>query len=93
VLDGDVPRRLADAARETVARLRPVARELGDEDELDGVRMLVEDGGAERRRAAFVAGGMSGVLRGLVDETAASAERFPPGAARVDRHEASSNVR
>jgi hypothetical protein len=36
---------------------------------------------------------MSGVLAELVGETAASAGRFPAGAPRVDRREASSTVR
>jgi len=93
VLDGGAPRALADVARETVARLRPVARALGDEDALEGIAMLAEAGGAGRRRAAYAAGGMSGVLAELAGETAASAGRFPAGAPRVDRREASSTVR
>jgi len=93
VLDGGAPRALADVARETVARLRPVARALGDEDALEGIAMLAEAGGAGRRRAAYAAGGMSGVLAELVGETAASAGRFPAVAPRVDRREASSTVR
>jgi carboxylate-amine ligase len=93
VVDGDAPRALADVATDAVTRLRPLARALGDEDALDGVRTLAEAGGAERRRAAFAAGGMSRVLSDLVAETAASGGRFPAAASRVDRSEASSTPR
>ena len=79
VLDGDTPRPLADVARETVTRLRPVARSLGDEDVLDGAEAILEASGAERQRRDFATGGMAGVLRGLVGETAASGTRFPAG--------------
>jgi carboxylate-amine ligase len=93
VLDGGVRRPLRDVARDMVERLRPVARSLGDEDALEGVAALAGDGGAQRQRKAFAVGGMAGVLRDLVRETAASAARFRPAAPRVDHREASSTVR
>jgi carboxylate-amine ligase len=63
----------ADLAREQVARLRPLAGDLGGSGEaLELVeRVLEEGGGAARQRAAFARGGMPGVLRLLVDEAAA----------------------
>ena len=79
VLDGDAPRPLADVARDTVARLRPVARSLGDDGVLAGVEAILETGPAEWQRAAFATGGMAGVLRELVRETGASATRFQGG--------------
>ncbi len=79
VFDGETPRRLGDVARDTVARLRPVARSLGDDDVLDGVAAVLECGGAERQREAFATGGTAGVLRRLVRETGASATRFQTG--------------
>ncbi len=69
VLDGGSPRPLADVARDAVARLRPIAREAGDEDALDGVNLILEAGGAARQRAALAAGGMTGLLRDLVERT------------------------
>ena len=39
-------RPLADVARETVARVRPFARELGDEDALDGIERILGRAGA-----------------------------------------------
>lgn len=93
VLDGQAARPLVDVARDHVARLAPVARELGDDDALAGVAALAEAGGAKRQREAFATGGMAGVLRRLVAETADSAVRFPRADGRVDRREASSTVR
>jgi carboxylate-amine ligase len=63
----------ADLAREQVARLRPVAADLGGSGEaLDLVeRLLAEGGGAARQRAAFARGGMPALLALLVQETAA----------------------
>jgi gamma-glutamyl:cysteine ligase YbdK (ATP-grasp superfamily) len=52
-----------------VARIRPLAREAGDEHALDGVAAILEEGGAARQRAAFAAGGMGGLLRDLVEQT------------------------
>ena len=70
VLDGEVTRPLADVAREAVRRVRPIARELGDEDALDGIEKVLEENGAARQCAAFARGGMPGLLRTLADETA-----------------------
>jgi glutamate---cysteine ligase / carboxylate-amine ligase len=79
VLDGDGPRPLTQVAREIVARLRPLAREAGDEDLLDGVEVILEASGAARQRAAFGAGRMEGLLRELVDETGrVGAAAVPP---------------
>jgi carboxylate-amine ligase len=63
----------ADLAREQVARLRPLAGDLGGSGEaLELVeRLLAEGGGAARQRAAFARGGMPGLLALLVEETAA----------------------
>ena len=63
----------ADLAREQVARLRPLAGNLGGSGEaLELVeRLLAEGGGAARQRAAFARAGMPGLLRLLVEETAA----------------------
>jgi carboxylate-amine ligase len=58
-------RPLREAARELVAELR------GEDPALEGVeRILAEGGGADRQRAAHARGGMPGLLRFLVDETA-----------------------
>jgi len=72
ILDADVPRPLAEVAREAVRRVRPLAREAGDEDALDGIERLLEENGAERQCASFARGGMSSLLRELVDDTAAA---------------------
>lgn len=66
-------RPVADLASEQVARLRPLADDLGTSGEaLELVeRLLAEGGGAARQRAAFARGGMSGLLGLLVEETAA----------------------
>ena len=47
-----------------------IARELGDEDALDGIEKVLEENGAARQCAAFARGGMPGLLRTLADETA-----------------------
>jgi gamma-glutamyl:cysteine ligase YbdK (ATP-grasp superfamily) len=70
VLDGDTPRPLAQIARDTARRVRPLAREAGDEDALDGIEAILAAGGAARRRASFARGGMPEMLAALVDETA-----------------------
>lgn len=71
LLDGAVMRPVADLARATIERVRPYARELGDEDALDGVERIVrEGGGAARQREAFAAGGPQEMLRTLVSTTA-----------------------
>jgi carboxylate-amine ligase len=88
VLDRDSPRPLADVARDAVVRLRPLARDVGDEDALEGIAGILEGGGAARQRAAFAAGGMAGLVRELVDRTgragtvaAPTTQRFPGGGA------------
>jgi carboxylate-amine ligase len=73
VLDGEVTRPLADVAREAVRRVRPRAREAGDEDALDGIESVLEENGAARQRASFARGGMPGLVRMLADETARTA--------------------
>lgn len=71
LLDGGRLRPLGDVARAVVDRVRPSAREAGDEDALDGIERILRDGGgAGRQRRAFVAGGFPAVLRLLADETA-----------------------
>jgi carboxylate-amine ligase len=56
---------LREAARLTLAELR------GEDAALEGVqRILADGGGAARQRAAHARGGMPGLLRFLVDETA-----------------------
>jgi carboxylate-amine ligase len=65
-------RPVPEIARATIERLRPIARDLGDEDALAGVERIVrEGGGAARQRAAFATGGMDDLLRMLVDRTSA----------------------
>jgi ketosteroid isomerase-like protein len=61
---------LRELARATVARLRPVAADLGDEDALLGILDVVADGeGAARQRRAHSEGGIRGMLQSLVDDT------------------------
>jgi carboxylate-amine ligase len=72
ILDDDVPRPLAEVARAAVRRVRPIARELGDDDALEGIERVLEENGAARQCASFSRGGMAGLLRALVDETAAT---------------------
>ena len=80
VLDGDVPRPLATVARDAVRRLRPIAREAGDEDALDGIERVLEENGASRQSALFRQGGMQALLGGLVEETARTSLPAPPRA-------------
>ena len=69
ILDDGALRPLRDVARDLVARLRPRAREAGDEDALVGIeRLLEEGGGAGRQRAAFARGGVEAMLRSLVED-------------------------
>ncbi len=70
ILDEDAPRPLVDLAREAVRRIRPIARELGDEDALDGIERVLEENGAARQCASFARGEMPSLLRELVNETA-----------------------
>jgi carboxylate-amine ligase len=72
ILDYDVPRPLADVARAAVRRVRPIARDLGDDAAIDGIERVLEENGAARQCASFSRGGMVELLRALVDETAAT---------------------
>ena len=73
ILEDGSLRPLGDVAQATVRRLRPIARELGDEEALDAVGHIVAaGGGAARQRAAFARGQLPGMLRTLVDETSAA---------------------
>jgi carboxylate-amine ligase len=72
ILDDDVPRPLADVARAAVRRVRPIARDLGDDAAIDGIERVLEENGAARQCASFSRGGMVELLRALVDETAAT---------------------
>ena len=66
---------LRHVARCAVTRLLPLAREVGDEDALEGVcRILLEGGGAGRRRRAYEEGGMHVQLEQLAAETAGEEE-------------------
>jgi carboxylate-amine ligase len=59
-----------DAARAAIAAARPHSPEPAA---LDGIEHLLRDGGgADRQRAAYERGGMTGLLEGLVSETAES---------------------
>ncbi|MGI8973253.1 MAG: YbdK family carboxylate-amine ligase [Gaiella sp.] len=78
ILDTGVLAPLREIARSTVERLRPIARELGDEDALDAVAgILASGGGAGRRRRAFAEGGLRLLLEQLVEETARRDEPLP----------------
>ena len=84
LLDGGSQRPLAEIARDTVERLLPFARELGDADALAGVeRILEQGGGAGRQRAAFARGGMDEVLRFLVADTAGGGSSTVERASRL----------
>ena len=80
ILDGTRPRLLADVARDAVDRLRPRARDVGDEDALEGIEAVIERGGAARQRESFARGGMPEVLGDLVAETARAGAPAAPGA-------------
>jgi carboxylate-amine ligase len=71
--DADGRRRpVAALLDEVLDEVRPHARELGCEDELDGVRRLLErGGGAGEQRAAHAIGGLGAMLRDTVARTAA----------------------
>jgi carboxylate-amine ligase len=65
---------LRSLAADALARAREVAGELGADGALDEVERLLRDaGGAARARAVFARGGMEGLLRDLVERTAAPA--------------------
>ncbi|TML07383.1 MAG: YbdK family carboxylate-amine ligase [Actinobacteria bacterium] len=71
--DGRV-RPLREVAATMLSRLVGVAGELDCVDALEEVwRIVDEGGGATRQRVAFARGGMDGLLRALVQETAAAA--------------------
>ena len=62
---------LRRAAELALAAARPHARELGGEDELEGVAAILAGGnGADRRRAAHRRGGLGKMLAEIVRETA-----------------------
>jgi glutamate---cysteine ligase / carboxylate-amine ligase len=70
-LDGAL-RPAREVIRATLDTARPFARELGAEEELEGIeRILAEGNGADRQRAAFARGGMAAVLDLLVAEAEA----------------------
>jgi glutamate---cysteine ligase / carboxylate-amine ligase len=72
ILQGGELRPLREAARATVERVRPRARDLGADAALDGIERILRDGGgAVRQRAAHAQGGMPAVLGLLVEETGA----------------------
>jgi glutamate---cysteine ligase / carboxylate-amine ligase len=87
LLHGGKPRPLADVARATVERLRPIARDAGDEDALDGIESILGAGGAARQRTAFATGGMAGLLRSLVEETAAHGFHDASSSSRPRSHQ------
>ena len=69
-------RPLVEVARALVARLQPVARDLGDDAALAGVeRIVVEGGAAEQRRADAARGGGEEMLAAAIRETHMSAEK------------------
>ncbi len=69
-LEASTPRRpIAEHIEAEVARLLPVARHLGCEAELSSLSAMVRQGSSARhQRQAFVAGGMTGVVRGAIAE-------------------------
>jgi carboxylate-amine ligase len=70
--NSDSLRPVPDIARAVVALVRPHARELGSEAELEEIERILQDGnGANRQRAAYRRGGVSAVLDLLAGETAA----------------------
>jgi carboxylate-amine ligase len=85
ILDDGVLRPLADVARDRVARLRSLAAGLGDDDALDGIEQILRSGcGAHRQRVAYARGGLSAMLRTLVEDTAAGTRKpRPDGLAAV----------
>ena len=71
-LEAEVPDRLGrvvsarSAAVEALALVDPYARELGCEEELDAIEMILREGnGADAQRAVFAEGGMEGLLSDL----------------------------
>jgi carboxylate-amine ligase len=75
-------RPLPDIVDKAVSRVAALARDLSCESELcEAVRMSREGNGADRQRERFAEGGMAGLLRLLMDETARSASRVTSVAA------------
>jgi carboxylate-amine ligase len=76
--DGDDRLRpVAELTSELVARLRPAARELRCERELDGVaRLVAEGGGAGVQRRAYGDGGIGGLLDAVVSRGADATRRL-----------------
>jgi carboxylate-amine ligase len=75
IIESGTLRPLAEIARATVSRLRPIASELGDEEALGSVEtILSRGGGASRQRAAHANGGLRAMLRALAADTSAGLE-------------------
>jgi glutamate---cysteine ligase / carboxylate-amine ligase len=71
ILEGDGLRPLREVAVETVARVRPRARDVGAEDALDGIERIAREGNrADRQRATHRNGGIDAVLDELIALTA-----------------------
>jgi carboxylate-amine ligase len=71
IAHGGSLRPVPEVVRDVLARARPHARELGTEEELEGVeRILREGNGADRQRAAAGRGDLEALLQALRDETA-----------------------
>ena len=70
--DGGSLRPVREIAMDAVELVRPHARELGSEAQLEEIERILRDGnGADRQRAAHGNGGLGAVLESLVAETAA----------------------
>ena len=69
--DGDGhPRPLIDVLAETLELARPVAAKIGCLEQLEGIEVLVaEGGGASAQRSDFERGGITAVLKGLLERT------------------------
>ena len=71
-------RPVGDLLEELVGRIRPTARELRCEHDLDGLKALLEaGGGAGMQRAAYRDGGFEGLLRTLVADACDAPAREP----------------
>jgi carboxylate-amine ligase len=79
--DGEL-RPLPEIVREAVKRTGALARDLSCESEIaEALRMADHGNGADRQRQRFAQGGMAGLLRALMEETAGSAFPAAPVAA------------
>jgi carboxylate-amine ligase len=75
-------RPLAAIVEEAVTRTRSLARDLNCEAGMaEALRMAREGNGADRQRRRFARGGIPGVVRGLIEETATAATSAAPVAA------------